>query len=396
MRNITVVKLDNAVAFDAGEIFNPAWTTRINGFKALRFMDWMRTNHSTQSEWANRPKVGDVNYSKRGVPVEIMLALANHLNIDPWFNMPHLADDAYLKTFATLVRDTLNPDLQAYVEFSNEVWNWQFAQTQWADEQARARWHTKGAWVQYYGLRAAETAQIWSGVYGDEADARLINLISTQTGWLGLEKQILEAPLWKDHPMPAKSFDAYAIAGYFGRVLGTDDRTDLVKTWIKDSRNTAILQATEQGLTGAAHDAYVQAHQYDTANALAGQDMLDGSVSGDASGSLAQYFNKTLPYHAGVAQEHGLDLIMYEGGTHVVGIGEVANDEDLTEFYTQLNYSDEMGTLYIHLISGWHKAGGKLFNAFSDVMRPSKWGSWGALRYLSDDNPRWDALMQFQ
>jgi hypothetical protein len=32
------------------------------------------------------------------------------------------------------------------------------------------------------------------------------------------------------------------------------------------------------------------------------------------------------------------------------------------------------------------------FNAFVDVAAPSRWGSWGALRHLTDDNPRWQVL----
>ena len=44
---------------------------------------------------------------------------------------------------------------------------------------------------------------------------------------------------------------------------------------------------------------------------------------------------------------------------------------------------------------GWRAAGGTLFNAFVDVAAPSRWGSWGALRHLDDDTPRWQALRAF-
>lgn len=400
VRNFTVVKLDHADAFDQGAVFNPDWLFRIGGFKALRFMDWMRTNNSAQSDWANRPHVDDFTYAQKGVPVEVMVALANQLQVDAWFNLPHLADDAYAGAFATLVHETLNPDLRTYVEFSNEVWNWQFTQAKWADEQALDRWQTKDVWMQFYGLRAAEIAHIWSAVYGVEAEARLVNVIATQTGWQGLEKQTLEAPLWRaeaaDHTPPAEAFDAYAVAGYFGRVLGTEDRVALVKTWIEISLAKAAQQASDQGLSGEARGRFVAAHRYDMASALAGQELLDGSVSGERDDTLAQLLGEVLPYHAAVAKAHGLALIMYEGGSHVVGVGTVVGDADLTAFYTHLNYSDEMASLYVRLINGWHQLGGQLFNAYSDVVTPSKWGSWGALRYLSDDNPRWDALVQFQ
>jgi len=102
------------------------------------------------------------------------------------------------------------------------------------------------------------------------------------------------------------------------------------------------------------------------------------------------------PYHAQVAQEAGLELIMYEGGTHVVGIGAQVDDERLTDFFHHFNYSPEMGQLYTDLLQGWADAGGRLFNAYADVYVPTKWGSWGALRHLDDSNPRWDAMVAAQ
>jgi len=86
---------------------------------------------------------------------------------------------------------------------------------------------------------------------------------------------------------------------------------------------------------------------------------------------------------------------MYEGGTHVVAVGEAVDDPDITAFFTHLNYSPAMAELYETLLSDWRAAGGTLFNAFVDVAGASKWGSWGALRHLDDANPRWDVLERY-
>jgi len=218
--------------------------------------------------------------------------------------------------------------------------------------EALARWKTKDAWMQYYGLRAAEIAQIWTGVYGVQAYRRLVNVIATQTGWKGLEKQALEAPMMGTaNPPPVAYFDAYAVAGYFGRVLGTDDRAPLVRTWIETSRAEAARRAADMGRTGQARTDYIATHQYDTATALAGQDLINGAISGDVSDTLADLLGTVLPYHAAVASTHNLDLVMYEGGSHVVGVGLIGDVSDLTAFYTHLNYSDEMGALYQRLIA---------------------------------------------
>ncbi|UWQ48923.1 hypothetical protein [Leisingera caerulea] len=395
VRNITVVKEEHLSAFDSGALFNPLWLERLEGFAALRFMDWMATNDSTQAGWEDRPRHRDYTWALKGVPVEVMLALASTLGADPWFNMPHMADDTYVRQFARLVERGLEEDLRAYVEYSNEVWNWQFQQAAWADAQAQARWGGEGLWMQFYGGRAAEVAQIWTEVFGADS-GRLVRVISSQTGWLGLEEQVLTAPLWKaeraDRLAPAAYFDAYAVTGYFGGILGLEDRAGQVRAWIAASRDQARAVAAERGLSGAAAEGFIGGHQYDAASAQAGAELRDGLISGESADTLADLLGRVLPYHADVAQKHGLELIMYEGGSHVVGIGPMVEDGALTGFFTHFNYTPEMGALYGELLAGWRVLGGALFTAYADVGAPGKWGSWGALRTLSDDNPRWDAL----
>ena len=83
---------------------------------------------------------------------------------------------------------------------------------------------------------------------------------------------------------------------------------------------------------------------------------------------------------------------MYEGGSHVVGIGPMVDDPELTGFFTHFNYTGAMAGLYEQLLTGWAGLGGVLFGAYADVAVPGKWGSWGARRTLSDDNPRWQVL----
>ena len=46
----------------------------------------------------------------------------------PWFCIPHAASDDWVTGFATLLLNTLRPDLRVYIEYSNEVWNNGFPQ----------------------------------------------------------------------------------------------------------------------------------------------------------------------------------------------------------------------------------------------------------------------------
>ncbi|WP_226780963.1 SGNH/GDSL hydrolase family protein [Oceaniglobus trochenteri] len=363
VRAITVVRADRVADFDAGALFNPDWLALLDGFRVLRFMDWMATNNSTQVHWQDRPRPGDYTYAEKGVPVEVLIALANRLKADPWFTLPHMADDAYVRAFGEAVRAGLAPDRQVIAEYSNEVWNWQFDQAKWAREQAAARWSEPDAGHQFYGMRAAEVANIWSSILPED---RLINVIATQTGWLGLEEAILTAPLSvaEGNARPADAFDAYAITGYFGGILGTEARAPLLRGWLAEGEATA----------------------------LAAKELRDGSVTGDATDTLSDLLNRVLPHHKAVADRYGLRLVMYEGGTHLTGIGPMADDAALSDFFIRFNYSPEMGALYRDLIAGWYALGGEMFNVFNDVYAPTKWGSWGARRHLGDDNPRWQAI----
>jgi len=399
-RNITVLREDRIAAYDSGARFNPDWTRHLENMDVLRFMDWMMTNNSPISAWKDRPRPEDVTYALRGVPVEVMVSLANELGIDPWFNMPHLAQDDYVTRFADHVKETLSPRLTAHVEYSNEVWNWQFTQTAWADEQAQARWDEAEKGMQFYGVRAAEVAELWTEVFGGEAETRLRNVISTQTGWLGLETEALEAPLFvaekAGNRPPVGAFDAYAVTGYFGGVLGLEDRGEMVHGWLEGSAAQARAEGEADGLSGEALEAHIATHRFDAAATLAEKELRNGAVSGDANDTLADLIGRVWPYHAAVARAHDLDLLMYEGGSHVVGLGAQVDDDALTAFFHHLNYAPEMGALYADLSAGWQAVGGQLFTHYSDVYTPTKWGAWGALRHLDDDNPRWQALQTWE
>lgn len=368
-RNMRLMREDHVPLYELGLRFNPDWLRHIRDLRVVRFMDWMSTNNSVQVTWDDRPRVDDFSYAYyvRGVPVEVMVDLANEIGVDAWFSMPHMADDDYVRQFATYVRDHLNPGLKAYVEYSNEVWNWQFAQATYAAEQAAARWGAEvgDGWMQFAGMRAAQVADIWTEVFADQAEDRLVRVIATQTGWLGLEDGLLNAPSWvaedPSHRPPHMSFDAYAITAYFHVDGEADDAARRVLDWL------------EQG--------------EDKATELLLEDLRRTSV--------ATLTEQQFPHHAEVAQRYDLDLVIYEAGTHVVALNDWTQDERLTAFFTAFNYHPGVAEIYDEILTAWHQAGGTLFNAFVDVHAPSRWGSWGHLRHLDDSNPRWDLLMAY-
>ena len=394
IREISVVREVHIELFEVGAIFNPDWIAVVEDLRSVRFMDWMFTNGATVDTWESRPKPTDYTYAWRGSPVEVMVALANQTGADPWFNMPHIATDTYMRQFAVYVQANLEPGLKAYVEYSNELWNLLFPQAGWAQEQARGRWGASAgddAWLQYSGMRAAEMAAIWAEVFGAEADDRLIRVIATHTGWPGFEESLLEAPLWmaetpRPQAPPSAYFDAYAVTGYFGHEYGSERLSEVLR-WIAQSKDKAVAAASKLGLSSAAKMDYVAAHKFDLATVELVEDLKRQGLS--------ELLTELWPYHAKVAATYGFDLVMYEGGTHIVGLEEATNNDELTEFFNHLNYTPEVADIYRDALAGWRRAGGTMFNAFVDVASASKWGSWGAMRNLQDENPRFAALAEF-
>lgn len=356
IRDIRIIRAEHVPLVEAGAVFAPAFIADIRNMRTLRFMDWMNTNGSDLVTWQDRPRPSDASYVLRGVPVETMVRLANEVGAEPWFTLPHMADDAHVAAFAEYVRDHLDPRLPVRAEWSNEVWNFVFPQAHWAARQAEARWGAEAgsdAWMQYAGLRAAEVSRIWADVFGAQA-ARLIPVISVHTGWPGLEAALLDAPLAvaEGLPPPGEAFAAYAVTGYFGAELGAEENLPTLRQWAQDEDGAALLARAAR------------------------------------EGSFASLTGELWPYHAEVAQRRGYDLIMYEGGTHVAGHGATIGDEEITRFFTEVNYSPEMARLYDDLLTEWSEVGGTLFNVFVDTAPPSRWGSWGARRHVGDTNPR--------
>lgn len=397
VRNLSIVHERHLNRFAAGEVFNPDWLARIGDVEQLRFMDWTRTNNSEVSTWDQRARVADYSWARRGVPLEILIRLANQTGAEPWFTLPHLADDDYVFQHALMVHDALNPDLRAWFEFSNEIWNWSFAQADWAEQAARGRWDREWGWVQYAAVRAAEVMRVIDTVYED-APERRVRVLGLFTGWLGLEADMLEAPDYvaedPSHHPPHEVFDAVAVTGYFSAELHSEGKQALLQEWLASSLAAAAALADEQSLTGVARSDYLAAHRFDVAIDLAARELLDGGVTGNPENSVRDLIDRTLTHHAAVARSYDLALVMYEGGTHVVVRPENHQDQVLVDFFTALNYSPQMGDLYRALIAGWATLTPAPFTAYMDIGKPSVWGSWGALRHLDDQNPRWDALME--
>lgn len=102
--------------------FHPRFLARLAGFSSIRAMDLLATNNNYQQRWSERVTRSNRTYSISGAPMEDVILLANAVGSNVWLNVPHLADDEFVRQMARLVATDLRPDLNVSIELSNEVW----------------------------------------------------------------------------------------------------------------------------------------------------------------------------------------------------------------------------------------------------------------------------------
>ena len=333
------------------QIFHPKFLERLQKFSVVRFMDWMRTNDSKEKKWADRPLPTDARF-RDGAPVETMVALANRLSQSPWFNIPHAADDDYVRRFATYVRDHLRSDLKAYVEYSNEVWNGIFPQASYVQAQGKKLGLGKSDWdaqYRYHARRSTEVMKIWEGVFKGQ-EQRLVRVLGTQVANEGVAEGLLS---FED---AAQHVDVLAVAPYFGGEYASPEEE---KRWEKATVTEVIDDIHKRTLP------------------------------------LCNTFIKR---HAEIAAKYKLELVAYEGGESFAGIAGTENNAKLNKLLDAVGRDPRMKQVYLDYLEGWKNNGGKLFVHFTDVFAPGKYGRWGALEYLEQPRaqaPKFDALMTF-
>jgi hypothetical protein len=339
IRNIRFTK---ATLENSSEMFDPDFISNWEKFNTIRFMDWMETNASPVKYWQSStgdftretaPKLNDYSYAFKGVPVEAMVALSNRIHANPWFCMPHEADNNYNTQFATYVRTNLTSDLKVYVEYSNETWNsggYPFTvQYGYVNSRGQQAWPGMPAWEagqKYHARRSGEIWTLWEQVYGG-----VTSIIRVMGGFVGHANQY-----WTDMKLLTDNVyqktDAININFYFGHDIGSSGNP-------VSSVNDVFqkIPATKAAL------------YYD-------MDNLRTLLANDSRYSH-------------------IKIVAYEGGQHLAQ----SQDGGPHQILIDANRDTRMGTEYTDMLNNWKQRGGTLFCNFSSTSTPSRYGSWGVL-----------------
>jgi len=335
-------------------VFNPEYLNYMKDFKVIRFMNMSGITRNPISRWDQRPRLNNATWAGkqgvRGAPLEIMVALANMLNADPWFNLPHKADNDYVRRYAQYVKQHLKPGLKAYVEYTNEAWNTIFDQAHYVKDQGE-RLHLDSdrqkAGYKYFSMRTVQIFDIWEQVFG--GTSRIVRVMGSWAGWTRSSEMLLS------YRNAYKKTDAIAIAPYFFPKLASSKRARSVAQLFKMM--------------------YDPRERYSIPSVI-----------------------KDIRKNAEMAKRFGVDLIAYEGGQHLVDWKSRSVNSHPTKLFIAANKDMRMAKAYTTFLRGWKANGGKLFVTFSAPRTYQWFGSWGTKEYISQPlskAPKHRALLSF-
>lgn len=322
--------------------FHPLFLERLAPFETLRFMDWMHTNGSDIVSWDDRAKVSDATFFgsdddtefHNGIAPEYMIELSNTLDANPWFNMPHMADDDFVREFAEMVRDNLDPELTVYVEWSNEIWNYAygFETSYWIDEQLNLPENEGMNWFEFAAGQIQQDFEIWQDVFAGQED-RLVRVVAGQQATPSVLENLLA---YMDGNFDAISVTAYAGLGY-DQISSFDEFTtadDVIDTILEESVPWSLAR-------------------------------------------LVDHQNIADQYSAILGRE--IDLVTYEGGSHPSAANWPAEAA-----VHEASLSPRMYDVYQVLLNGADQIGVDLYNqyVFTGSGESEDWGDWGLLHNM--------------
>lgn len=350
IRNIRVLHQEYETTY-LTQPFNPIWLDKILVFKSVRFMDWGQTNNWGQSDqwswddptlfnWNERSKLEYYTWThSKGIPYEMMIKLMNDYDLDGWVCVPHRASNDYIDNMATLFYNNLEPNRELTVEFSNEIWNWMFGQTNWCFKYGCTI--PDLSWPEGIVPYIQNCLNRWTTIYGSDVN-RIKRAVGLQTGWLDVSQRIA-------YNMNPSSFDVVSPTYYFALDGAADAELDVL------------------GASATAADVESRVRAYWEVNEQSWLNQIKTTISDS--------LNKPIYF--------------YEGGQHIT---PTPFGEEPT--YAQALIDIQRSPLMYNMYNDWYnflrtlQSGTqplKLMNFSFIGERSARYGSWGILETMTQD-----------
>lgn len=339
-------------------LLHTPWLDHAKRFPVIRFLDWTRTNGNRAVTWADRTTPEKLRTEAQIAQWETVIDAANALNRDPWINVPIQANDEYVTSLATLFRDRLNANLNVYVEYGNELWNFQIRD----EDMDRINGNTafNGATINR-DLAAASIAGSPLR-FGGESDA---NTLGFRRVALRL-KEISDIfkTVWGASAINTRVRPI--LAGQMANSFIVTEGLRLVDEGLDIRPDTVFY-----GISGAPYifASAVPNSEADEVPGMSVQQILDGINAGVANASAENAYQYLT--HAGLGAWYGLKVVAYEAGFDNFGEVNIANKR-------LANLDPAIRESCKSLINTWHSFGFEhilWFNAGADTYN-TRSGMW--------------------
>lgn len=336
-------------------IFNPDYLTFMRGFKTIRFMNMSGITRNSLTSWNQMPRMEQATWAgregRRGAPLEVMVALANTLNANAWFNIPEQANDDLVRRYAHFVKARLKPHLKVYLEYTNEAWNPAFTAAKYTQNKGVAlnldtARHNAGH--RFYVQRSLEVFRIWKQVYGHSQQ-----LVRVLGAWSANQRL---TPLLLEHKDAYKNVDAIAIAPYFFVHKKVESKVNSVPS---------VFQ------------------------------LLQDDSNPYSLNNVSKMIKKQVEH----TKKYNIQLLAYEGGQHLFSPGTRSTKDFPNPFFIGANRARTMEQMYVRFLEDWRKStNGSLFVLFSSPRTYQAYGSWGVKEHINQPTakaPKYRAILQF-
>jgi fibronectin type 3 domain-containing protein len=373
----------------------------------LRFMNWSTTNDNPVQTWSQRtlPSAATqtgvlplLNYNgtstgeatSTGTSWEYAIMLANAVHADMWINIPAQANDNYIQQLALLIKNgddvngvsypALSPDLNVYIEYSNETWNSQFNVYQYSMDAAVAEvvagaqpggtpsnlnydnlpltqnsdgtYVNAGTWqLRWTARRIVQISNIFGSVFGQSAiNTRIRPVVSNLPNVTNQANEL--AFIAAAYGPPSNYVYAVATATYANMdgpgntpntLNGGNDNPNLTGNDVLEnlSINGYALEGLYQSLGALARKYGLQMASYESGPDLSGE-QGDGGSGGKAQAELDPRFSNFLEqYYQAWFSNGGGPIIYFTGG--VRSWGNYNGDFQITDTNTDLTDPKEVG-----------------------------------------------------
>lgn len=336
-------------------LFNPDYLRFMRDFDLIRMMNISGITRNPMRHWHQMPRMKQATWAGRegvrGAPLEVMVKLANLLNKNAWFNLPHAADDDLVRRYANYLRQHLRPHLKIYIEYSNEAWNTAFTQTHYMKKMGRQLNldpDPNQAGHKYYSQRAVEIFRIFEQVFG--GTQRLVRVMGAWSANRYL------TPVLMEHNNASRYVDALAIAPYFfvhQKVLNEIKSVPDVFRLLRDNKNPYSLENVYR--------------------------MIRNQMA--------------------LAKKYGVRLIAYEGGQHLTAPGTRSSRDHPNPFLIGANRAHPMEIIYVEFLNEWYRiTNGGLFVAYSSPRTCQFYGCYGLKEHINQaatKAPKYRAIQRF-